>query len=51
MHPGEDGPATTHVFRPNPDGGEPIPSVLPDDYRELARFGFDIEGYYAGVRA
>lgn len=51
VHPGEDGPATTHVFRPNPDGGEPIPSVLPDDYRELARFGFDIEGYYAGVRA
>lgn len=47
IQPGEDGPATTHVFRPNPDGGEPLAGILPDDYRDLARDGFDLQGYYA----
>lgn len=47
VHPGEDGPATTHVFRPNPAGGPPQVGVLPDDYRDLTRFGFDIDGYFA----
>uniref|UniRef100_UPI000AA32BA3 CpaF family protein n=1 Tax=Kribbia dieselivorans TaxID=331526 RepID=UPI000AA32BA3 len=46
IHPGEDGPATTHVFRPNPMGGAPLPGVLPDEYRSLAQFGFDIEGFF-----
>ena len=47
IHPGEDGPATTHVFQPNPQGGAPIPGILPDDYRSLARWGFDLDGYFA----
>ncbi|OAB89127.1 secretion protein [Janibacter melonis] len=47
VEPGEDGPATTHVFQPNPHGGPPVPGVLPDDYRGLERHGFDIEGYVA----
>lgn len=51
VHPGEDGPATTHVYRPNPEGGAPLPGVLPDDYRDLARYGFDIDSYYAASGA
>lgn len=47
IHPGENGPATTHVFQPGPEGGPPVPGVLPDDYRDLARWGFDLEGYFA----
>jgi type IV secretory pathway ATPase VirB11/archaellum biosynthesis ATPase len=47
IHPGEDGPATTHVFQPNPQGGPPIPGILPDDYRSLERWGFDLDGYFA----
>ncbi|WP_068328477.1 ATPase, T2SS/T4P/T4SS family [Janibacter terrae] len=51
IHPGEDGPATTHVFQPSPHGGPPTPGILPDDYRALARWGFDIEGYFARAGA
>lgn len=47
IHPGEDGPATTHVFTPSPHGGPPVPGILPDDYRDLARWGFDLDGYFA----
>lgn len=49
IHPGENGPATTHVFQPAPEGGPPIPGVLPDDYRSLSRWGFDLDGYFARV--
>lgn len=49
--PGEKatGYATTHVFAAGPGGGA-VPGVLPDNYRALARFGFDLNGYIAGQR-
>ncbi|WP_435200899.1 CpaF family protein [Janibacter sp. GS2] len=47
IQPGEDGPATTHVFAPSPHGGPPVPGILPDEYRSLARWGFDLDGYFA----
>lgn len=47
--PGEEyrGWATTHVFRADPGGMVARPHVLPDDYRDLARFGFDLAAYAA----
>ena len=46
LDPGEreTGYATTHVFAPDPDGTA-APAVLPDAYRGLASYGFDIGGY------
>ena len=46
--PGEKatGYATTHVFAAGPDGVA-VPGVLPDDYRALARYGFDLNAYLA----
>src|SRR5690625_3234673 len=46
--PGEQatGYATTHVFAAGPDGVA-VPGVLPDEYRTLTRFGFDLTGYLA----
>lgn len=38
--------ATTHVFRTD-DDGELVPGVLPDEYRRLARLGFDLDEYTA----
>ena len=48
LAPGErdKGYAVTHVFRPNRDR-HAQPAVLPDEYRELARYGFDLNGFYA----
>ena len=43
----ETGYATTHVFATGPDGTA-VPAVLPDDYRALADYGFDLAGYLAG---
>lgn len=45
--PGEalKGYSTTHVFRPNPDGGPALPGTLPDELRDLERHGFDLTGY------
>ena len=43
----ETGYATTHVFTPGPRGVA-VPGVLPDEYRSLARFGFDLTGYLSG---
>lgn len=40
----ETGYATTHVFAPDSDGVA-RPMVLPDEYRALARSGFDLAGY------
>jgi hypothetical protein len=40
----ETGYATTHVFTPDPDGAA-VPAVLPDEYRALAPFGFDLSAY------
>jgi len=40
----ETGYATTHVFAPDLDGTA-VPAVLPDEYRKLAAFGFDLSGY------
>jgi Flp pilus assembly CpaF family ATPase len=46
LAPGEKDPgyATTHVFRADPSGVA-IPDILPDEYRGLARHGFDLAGY------
>ena len=44
---GGDGVSYTDVFKPN-TAGEVAPNVLPDDYRTLARFGFDLPSYLAG---
>jgi Flp pilus assembly CpaF family ATPase len=48
LTPGEKDPgyATTHVFSPDPSGTA-VPDVLPDEYRRLARHGFDLAGYLA----
>ena len=48
IEPGEreTGYATTHVFAPDLDGTA-VPAVLPDAYRDLASFGFDLTGYLA----
>ena len=48
IEPGEreTGYATTHVFAPDLDGTA-VPAVLPDAYRALAPFGFDLTGYLA----
>lgn len=42
----ETGYATTHVFAPDLDGTA-VPAVLPDAYRNLSAFGFDLAGYLA----
>jgi Flp pilus assembly CpaF family ATPase len=42
----EQGYATTHVFRPAA-GGPAVPGVLPDEYRDLERYGFDLTGFHA----
>ena len=49
LAPGEQetGYATTHVFTTGPTGSA-VPGVLPDEYRALARFGFDLTGYLSG---
>ena len=46
LDPGEreTGYATTHVFAPDRDGTA-VPAVLPDEYRALASYGFDLAGY------
>jgi pilus assembly protein CpaF len=46
LAPGEKEPgyATTHVFSPDASGVA-VPDVLPDEYRALARQGFDLAGY------
>ncbi len=48
LDPGEreTGYATTHVFSPGPDGTA-VPSVLPDAYRALTGYGFDLNTYLA----
>jgi len=43
----ETGYATTHIFAPDADGTAQ-PAVLPDEYRPLERFGFDLSGYLMG---
>ena len=40
----ETGYAATHIFRPNAVR-EAVPAVLPDDYRSLTAYGFDLPGY------
>lgn len=39
------GYAVTHVFKADPGSATARPHVLPDDYRDLARFGFDLVGF------
>jgi len=48
LDPGEreTGYATTHVFAPDPDGTA-VPAILPDSYRALAAYGFDLNSYLA----
>jgi pilus assembly protein CpaF len=45
----EKGYATTHVFRPS-TGRAAVAGVLPDEYRALEAFGFDLRGYLAEGR-
>jgi pilus assembly protein CpaF len=45
----EKGYATTHVFRPS-YGRPAVAGVLPDEYRVLEQFGFDLRGYLAEGR-
>ena len=40
------GYATTHVFRPAP-GRPAVPGVLPDEYRHLEQYWFDLPAFYA----
>ncbi|MEU2200607.1 ATPase, T2SS/T4P/T4SS family [Isoptericola sp. NPDC019482] len=46
VSPGEEakGYAVTHVFRSDDDGAA-VPHVLPQEYRALARHGFDLNGF------
>lgn len=48
LEPSEEarGYATTSVFRARAGEREATPGVLPDDYRDLEVFGFDLRGYY-----
>nr|WP_269812895.1 ATPase, T2SS/T4P/T4SS family [Ornithinimicrobium sediminis] len=39
------GYAVTHVFTADPGATVASPDVLPDEYRDLARFGFDLAGF------
>jgi pilus assembly protein CpaF len=45
----EKGYAMTHVFRPG-YGRSAVAGVLPDEYRALERYGFDLRGYLAEGR-
>jgi len=40
----ETGYATTHVFTPDPEATA-VPAVLPEEYRALASYGFDLAAY------
>jgi Flp pilus assembly CpaF family ATPase len=44
----EKGYATTHVFTPT-HAGPARPGVLPDEYRDLQRYGFDLAGFHAAA--
>ena len=46
----EKGYAVQHVFRTHPGEREATPHVLDDSYRDLARWGFDLDGFYATAR-
>lgn len=48
LTPGEKelGYATTHVFRTDA-AGIAVPEVLPDEYRALAQYGFDLAAYFS----
>ncbi len=48
LDPGEreTGYATTHVFAPDLNGTA-VPAILPDSYRALAAYGFDLSSYLA----
>lgn len=48
VEPGERDPgyATNSVFRTVGDARIATPNVLPDDYRELEAWGFDLDGYF-----
>src|SRR5215213_10140036 len=46
----EKGYATTHVFRPSRRRAA-VAGVLPDEYRNLDRHGFDLHGFYAEAGA
>jgi len=52
IHPGEKekGYSTTHVFRAPPGDRVAAPGVLPDDYRHLAGYGFDLAAFTRGAR-
>ena len=46
----EKGYAIQHVFRTDPGEREATAHVLDDSYRDLARWGFDLDGFYATAR-
>ena len=47
----EKGYAVQHVFRTPPGERVATPHVLDDAYRDLARYGFDLDGYIRGGQA
>jgi len=47
----EKGYAVQHVFRTRPGEGVASPHVLPDEYRDLQRWGFDLEAFYGQSEA
>ncbi|MBM6402291.1 CpaF family protein [Phycicoccus sp. MQZ13P-5] len=47
----EKGYALQHVFRTAPGERVATPHVLDDSYRDLARYGFDLDGYLRGGQA
>ena len=44
------GYAIQHVFRTHPGERQATPHVLDDSYRDLTRYGFDLEGFFAATR-
>ncbi len=50
--PGErdKGYAIQHVFRTAPGEQAATPHVLDDSYRDLTRYGFDLQGFFAATR-
>jgi len=53
LSPGEreKGYALQHVFRARPADRVASPQVLPDEYRDLQRWGFDLEAFYGQSEA
>ena len=49
MVSGRRGTPIQHVFRTHPGEREATAHVLDDSYRDLAGYGFDLDGFYAAA--